>query len=222
MKYFTTICCAIILFSSCKKEVRQYTTDFQDQYTTRVDVIYDEHWNQTTASVTFLDPIYFYTPGPLITLELPSNCELKMNGQDLVWQPNYYEYVFDGQPDCEMLFQDADGPVYANTIMASDSIYFINFPDTVSSTADFQFQWQAVNLDTNERIRICLDGHGDDYGDCFYNLDSAFTLDHSYLQEATTHWLYLYREKSVPNPSLPLGGGYIEYSYVIRKKFYSK
>lgn len=222
MKQTFLIFSAIILFSACRKEVRQYTTDFQDQYTTRIQIYYDEYWNQTTASVSFLDPIYFYIPGPIVSLELPSNCELKINNQDLVWQPNYYQYIFVGKQDCEFFFKDADGLEYFNTIIGPDTIHFVNFPDTVSSTADFQFEIEAQDLDSNEIIKICLDSHGDDYGNCFYDIDSLFTLDESYLNDTTTHWLYLYRHKSVPNPSLPLGGGYIEYSYVISKSFYAQ
>lgn len=222
MRHVTLLFCATILFSACRKEVRQYTTDFQDQYTTRISILYDGRFDQTIASVAFLDPIYFYIPGPIVTLELPSNCELKINNQDFTWTSNYYEYVFDGRPDCEILFKDADGSVYTNTIMAPDTVYFVNFPDTVSSSVDFQFQLHADNLDSNERIKICLDSHGDDYGTCFYDIDSIFTLDQSYLNDTTTHWLYLYREKSVPNPSLPLGGGYINYSYGIAKSFYAQ
>ncbi len=222
MKHTVLIYSALILFLSCRKEVRQYTTDFQDQYTTRMTILYDGRYDQTIASVAFLDPIYFYIPGPIVTLELPENCELKINNQDFEWNSNYYEYVFDGKPDCEILFKDADGSIYNNTIIAPDTMYFVNFPDTVSSLVDYQFQFYAANLDTNERIRICLDGHGDDYGDCFNNLDTTLILDQSYLNDTTTHWLYLYREKSVPNPSLPLGGGYIYYSYVIAKSFYAQ
>lgn len=223
MKQLILICSASAFFASCRKDVRQFTTDFQDQFTTRIEILYDATANRTTAGVAFMDPIYFYIPGPYNTLELPSSCELKINNQDLTWTTSYYELLFDGKSDCEIFFQDADGKTYINSVSALDTAFFVNLPDTVSSTADLQIQVEAPLLDSTERIRICLDSHGDDYGDCFYiGLDSIMTLDQSYLKDTTMHTLYLYCYKSNTNPNLPLGGGSITYTYATYKSIYSQ
>lgn len=214
----------IILLSSCRKDKREFTSDFPHGYKTEIIIHYYESTNTTRVAVGFSIPDSYNYIGKRGIL-LPPEGYLKINGVEVIAQPGYtfYEQYFDGKPTCLIEFKDYDGTIYKNTMIPPDTAYFINVPDTVSSLEDFQLQVNAPILDSNESSEICLNGCGDDYGDWLYFGTDSLISPYYYptLESGMNHILYLNRSKHLSNPILPFAGGSVVYYYVAEKAFYT-
>lgn len=223
MRHLILLFLSIILLSSCRKDKREFTSDFPNGYVTNVFIDYYESTNRTFVSMSFV------VPGPndyyqSRTILLPPECYLKLNGIEISAQTGYtyYEHNVEGKPICEIEFLDHDGTIYKNTLFPPDTAYFTNLPDTISSLVDMELQINPTLIDSNEYTSICLDGCSYDNGDwVYFGTDSIFTPNsYTTLESGSTHVLYLYRTKHLSNPNLPLGGGSISYRYIADRTFY--
>lgn len=220
MRLLAPIFFLIILISSCHKdEIREFTSDYQDQFSTYIEINYNEANNNTSVLILFFDPYsdYYYQ-----SLKLPKGSYIKINDVELKWESGYH-HIFKGKPNCKIEFKDIDGLIYKNTLIPPDTAYFINLSDTVLANEDLEFQVNAPALDSNEYKSIFLDDHGDDYWHyAIFGTDSIMTISSFELENQTAHTLFLYRKKGIKKPNLPIGGGSIEYSYNINHTFYIK
>lgn len=224
MRLITLIFCFIFLLSSCRKDKREFTSDFPNGYRTEVYIDYYEYSNTTDVSVGFIIPSannYYYQHSVL----LPAESYLKYNGIEMTVPEGYsfYQNFFDGKAIGLLEFLDYDGTIYKNSVIPPDTAYFINLPDTISSLEDVVLRINPPIIDSSETSEICLNGCSDDYGDWLYHgTDSIFTpYYYPTLESEKNHVLYLYRTKYIQNTNFPLGGGSIRYRYIAKKTFYA-
>ncbi len=220
MRHLLIIFFSVLVFASCNKEKRlKYTSKYKDEFKTEVIIDYWPASNETSIKVVFSIPTDEYVA---TALRLPKDSYLKLNGVETFLQDHYsyYERIVDGKPVCTIEFKDYDETVYLNSIAPPDTAYFVNLPDTVSHLVDFQFQVNAPVVSSDEVNLLCLDACDDQGTTLHYGTDSVITVKHYYLVSGSNQVVYLRRDKVLPNPNLPLGGGSITYRYNIEKTIY--
>lgn len=212
-----TIIGALLFLLSCEKnETVRYTSDFQNQYTTNIEVNYLESLEKTQVFVLFFkdNDLTFQS------LKLPEDASITVNGIDLTDQEFAYTIEFEGKPNCTIELKDIDGKIYRNTLYPVDTAYFINFPDSISAGSEFDFEVNAPILDSSESSSICRDISYLER-DCIYtnSLDSVFTFFSTFYDDFPHNTLYFQRQKRIKKPNLPQGGGIIQYNYIVEKQY---
>lgn len=224
MRHLMLIGCCVLFLFACKKGKRaDKTCRYEGEYKTLVIVNYYADRDQTEIYVGFtmgesqFDMTHLQLSG--------KDPYLKINNIDI--EPKmekyqgYYYMNFSGKVNALVEFRDFDEVVHANAIFAPDTAYFINLPDTVSGEQDLEFMVNAPVLDSGETSFICLDGCGDT-GIFFYSgTNEIIFVDKKYLDiNESPHVFTLQRSKTLSHPSLPSGGGYVEYNYIVDQVFY--
>ena len=224
-----TLCFLIFFLISCKKK---YTSNFKGKFISQISIDHHAVSNSTRIIAIFhdADEPFYYGLGAPTPLKIRNRGYIKVNGIDLEWhESGGYFLDLKGKPTCTIEFKDHDGSVYRNTIAPPDTTYFVNFPDSVSSTGNFSFQVSAPNLDSNEFSLIALDDdyyndiHFWDYAgtDTIIEIEDVGFYTSNFITDGN-HFMNLNRAKKMLNPNLPTGGGEIVYHYNLVQYFYIK
>lgn len=230
MKPLSILIISGVLFFSCRKDKEiYYTSDVKYGYETWVRVTYLQDYNRTDIEIYYYylkgtDPyntLYPYKVHDYLTL--PDNSYMLVNGLQMNHYSGYSYYLtLPGKPTYNFEFKDYDELMYYNTVIPTDTVYFVNLPDTIPHGEDLIVQIHATDLDSNafNSFQIYEVESNFSYSDAPGGADSLVTIHKSYFDKGKQYQLILTRTRQLSVSNFPVGGGKIEFIYNVGKAVY--
>ncbi len=157
MKKALILLAVVAGLSACKKEVTKLVD--QDKIWTHFELFYDENVDVTYAYATFR----FSTEiGTKLMLSDPST--VSADGATMEWNADdaKYETQFTGiRTTADFNWIDLDGNSFTNSIGIRDVSYPAVLPVLSHDDSVNYFMWEGAPLDTNESMRLHIDGVGE-------------------------------------------------------------
>lgn len=229
MKQHASFFLVMLALVACKKDdtepVIRFTSDVPDEFTTTLNVAYDQNENLTTARAYFKDQVPGSSASSQEMLKLPEGSYVNINGLAMTSELSggtWLNKEFAGNADALFEFMNFDQTLYSNLVDMPDTAFLVNLPDTIDASQNLTLTFDGTPMESGEILYVNLSVNND-YGDFAESTtDSTIVIPKGYLRPGMEQELMLTRVKTLDSPNLPVGGGAVTCSYRFRVMIYSE